>query len=564
MKKLIVCCDGTWNTPDQEEYELPAPTNVLRLYNALSARDAAGNRQLRYYHPGVGTEGGFLARTAGGMYGRGLGQNVMSAYSWLGRHYEPGDKVYLFGFSRGAFTARSLAGMLSHCGLLDLRNAVPPFEDTLKRQTVLAAADAWKRVETAYDEGYRGRQTNWRQSDWDLSEQPGMSIEFIGVWDTVGALGIPNDMAILNLLDNPRNWSFHDVTLGDNTKFARHAIAMDEMRSSFAPTLWTDKDGNVLHDPVPSAGAARVRQVYFPGVHSDVGGGYYECGLADAALQWMIKEAVGVPDGIAFEDSYTKQICPRAQAPIHNSVRGAFKALRTRPRNLPAFDQTDRYSDSAKERLKEAPIFQSPYHEPVRVSQPGGGTRGSDTGETHSSSDRKLNAIGEYTSCTIYAAMPWNPTGVYLEAGVQYRFEAVGEWMDGDITCGPAGTNDGKFQPGEIAQLAGSAVGALESLFKKVTGNDQADFPMTKRYENVPWFSLVGVVANDMKADGTRPEGPNEDGSPPDHQMIPIGRGGNTTVNITASGHLYAFANDAWHFYDNNRGSVTLRITRAS
>src|ERR1041384_6013331 len=117
MKRLIVCCDGTWNTPEQEENNAPCPTNVVRLFNSLADQDANGNEQLNYYHPGVGTDGSLLAKTAGGMYGEGLDKNIKSAYSWLANHYEDGDAIYVFGFSRGAYTVRSLSGLIGRCGL---------------------------------------------------------------------------------------------------------------------------------------------------------------------------------------------------------------------------------------------------------------------------------------------------------------------------------------------------------------------------------------------------------------------------------------------------------------
>lgn len=118
MRNLIVCCDGTWNTPEQREGGVPVPTNVVRLYNALAETDANGNAHLRYYHPGVGTEGSLLDRAVGGGMGVGLDQNIKSAYRWVCDYFQDGDRLFLFGFSRGAYTVRSLAGLLSHCGIL--------------------------------------------------------------------------------------------------------------------------------------------------------------------------------------------------------------------------------------------------------------------------------------------------------------------------------------------------------------------------------------------------------------------------------------------------------------
>lgn len=119
MTNLVVCCDGTWNTAEQRHDGAPVPINVVRLYNAL-ADENKGIKQLKYYHPGVGTEAGWLDRAMGGATGKGLDANIKSAYHWLCRNYQVDADIYLFGFSRGAYTVRSLGGMIARCGLLDL------------------------------------------------------------------------------------------------------------------------------------------------------------------------------------------------------------------------------------------------------------------------------------------------------------------------------------------------------------------------------------------------------------------------------------------------------------
>lgn len=128
--------DGTWNCAEDRDGGVPVPTNVVRMFNAVEDLDAENNPQLKYYHPGVGTDGGWFKRFWEGGVGAGLDRNVMSAYRWLGDHYEPGDRMFIFGFSRGAFTGRSLGGLISKCGLLDLRN--------------LDEKETWRRVNTVY------------------------------------------------------------------------------------------------------------------------------------------------------------------------------------------------------------------------------------------------------------------------------------------------------------------------------------------------------------------------------------------------------------------------------
>jgi hypothetical protein len=519
MKKLIVSCDGTWNTAEQSDNEIPTPTNVVRLHNCLATVSEDGSGQLKYYHPGVGTDGGPLQRALGGAIGLGLDKNIMSAYHWLARHYTEGDQIFLFGFSRGAYTARSLAGLIGRCGLLSLGN--------------LSATESWARVETAYSQGYRKRAPDWRDSAWAVQKP---LITFLGVWDTVGSLGLPDDFALLNLLDKTKNWSFHDTMLGAHIVKARHAVAMDEMRASFTPTLWTDENDHVLNDPDDSG---RVRQLWFPGVHSDVGGGYVECGLSDIALDWMIRQAR--LSGLAFDPAFTKQIRPDHQGLLHDTLKGAFKAMRSRPRNRPLLSDTAAYHPAAPLRDREPPVTQSPYHQPSVCLKPGESS----------------------APIPIYARNHWNETGLFLEEGASYRFKAEGQWLDGNVPCGPGGTKDGKFKFGELVNVASSLFGKLEGAFKKITGNEQADFIGTRRSEQHPWLALIGAVANDGPQHGTNPSG---DGSPYPHLSFLIGEGTPQplVIKLTEAGYLYAYANDAWHFYANNRGSVTLTVTRVA
>lgn len=510
MRNLVVCCDGTWNTPDQKHDGVPVPTNVVRLHNALSETNDVGVRQLRYYHPGVGTEGTWWEKVAGGTVGVGLSSNVMSAYKWLGVTYEPDDRIYLFGFSRGAYTVRSLAGMMCRCGLLDLSG--------------LHDADVWARVKQAYDRGYRKKEqrAEWA-AGWSFhgagDPEPLVRVFFLGVWDTVGALGVPNDMAILNLLDNVKKWAFHDANLSDEVHHARHAVALDEERASFSPSLWMNVEDH-----------ADARQMWFPGVHCDVGGGYAEKGLSDGALKWMIDEAKDCDLG--FHEGMVAQVEPNHLDVLHDSRTGLFEYLRTQPRSVPlvaAENQGTILHDSVIGRQETPPIAQAPYR-----------------------STNRLATAGDSAEVDVFAARIWNETGVYLEAGVTYRFEATGQWVDRNITCGPGGTDDGDFQVGELAHLAGALWGKAEGLFRKLTKNDKADFRGTRREEKMPWFVLVGVVANGGN--------PRKDGTPAPHETFRIGAGGEHSPGT--SGYLYCFANDAWHFYGNNHGSVRLKVTR--
>lgn len=514
MRHLVVCCDGTWNTPDQESGGVPVPTNVVRLYNTLAKKDKDGNEQVKYYHPGVGTEGNWWEKLAGGGAGVGLSKNVMSGYKWLADHYQSDDRIYVFGFSRGAYTARSLAGFVSICGLIDTAD--------------LDEKEKWARVEKAYDKGYmtdkRQLASKWGK-DWKFHKDSAgeLPVYCVGVWDTVGALGIPNDLAILNLFDEPHKYAFHDTKLSDNIKHARHAVAMDEKRASFAPTMWSA----VAHR------ADTVKQIWFPGVHCDVGGGYAQTGLSDGALKWMIDEVKAM--GLHFVQKIEDQIQPNPQDVLHDSYKGLFSHLPSMPRSVPcvAEESFQHFHPSAIARHKVPAITQAPYR------------------ETHTPGDK-------FEYFTIYADQPWNDTGIFLEAGVEYAFAAKGEWLDRDIVSGPDGNPDEK-KFSEIIRAAGTLLGKLEGLFKRITGNAEADFKGTRRIEIAPWFCLMGAIANGGVAEK---DVKKEDIKLKPHETFPIGWGCKHTPK--QSGYLYCFANDAWNFYENNRGSVTLKVKRAS
>jgi len=213
-KRLIVCCDGTWSDADSSEEF----TNVVRLARAIKPNDARADPpipQIVYYQSGVGSEGDKLQHIVGGAVGLGLSRNARDAYAFLANNYCDGDEIFLFGFSRGAYTARSIGGLIGWAGLLH-KGDMDDF------------ALLW--------EGYRLR---------DKPDQPDVRLRFadrhdsvpikcIGVWDTVGSLGIPDHIDILF----QGFYQFHDTNLGLHVENAFHALALDEHRKDFQPTLW--------------------------------------------------------------------------------------------------------------------------------------------------------------------------------------------------------------------------------------------------------------------------------------------------------------------------------------
>jgi uncharacterized protein (DUF2235 family) len=285
-KRLVVCLDGTWNGPDQGRN----PTNVVKIMEAIRPSDAAGTRQITFYDAGVGADGGQIDRMADGFTGRGLEQNVRDGYRFLAHNWEPGDEIYLFGFSRGAFTARSLCGFISACGLLE-------------RCAMRRLLDAWELY----------RLPNEQRPPDKLAAVHAVSrcevkVQCIGVWDTVGALGVPGEL----LQAFNREHQFHDTELCEMVECALHAIAIDEKRGPFGPTLWQKPKGERLKQRA-------VEQVWFPGVHSNVGGSYPDAGLSDVALLWMIRR-VQAHTGLAFDERYiAAQVKPDPMAEIYES-----------------------------------------------------------------------------------------------------------------------------------------------------------------------------------------------------------------------------------------------------
>jgi len=519
MKRLVVCCDGTWNNENVEENGVPSPSNVFKIANALAEAGGDGTVQLKYYHPGVGGEEiGLAAKVMGGMVGAGIGRHICSAYHWLASHYQEGDEIWLFGFSRGAFTVRSLGGFLGR-GLLDLAGLSPK--------------EGWFRVHAAYDKGYRvtgSVRKDWARPDWKFFHAgEAAPVRFVGVWDTVGALGVPDDMELLNVFDRSDEWRFHDTSLGAHVACGRHAMAMDEVRASFTVTRWNNRTGG--DHPTPHQDAL---ELWFPGVHSDVGGGYADSSLSDGALRWMIDEAA--LKGLAFRP-VIQAVRGYAAGPLHNSFKGIFAKLRSRPRNLPALvpGNAEAFHPSALERQEISPLSSPAYHPTV------------------------LLAAGESREVDVFASQQWNATGIYLEAGARYRFSATGEWQDAGDSCDWHGTEGGKFSVGDLARAASSFFGSFEERFKKLTGNESTDFTMTRRVESIPWFAMVGAVANDGTDGDPAVKG---DGSPHAHQYVALADHGTEPLAVGKSGYLFAFPNDVWSLYGNNRGSIRLTVTR--
>ena len=275
-KRLVVCCDGTWNAPEINNPKKNHPTNVLKLTRAIRPVDRSGVVQVVEYVPGIGTHD-IIDRYLGGATGWGISSNIQSAYQFIVNNYRHQDDLYLFGFSRGAYTVRSLSGFISELGLI-------------RKEEMHVFPEAYREYRKPPDQRSKKFGEDFGEiKDPEYSEVP---IYFLGVWDTVGALGAPTPLLyrLTRYL-----FSFHNTKLAPKVKYAYQALALHEVRTHFKPVLWTEKaQGQV------------VEQVWFSGAHSDVGGGLDQHGLADSALLWMKDKAQRT--GLEFNDSYLNQI----------------------------------------------------------------------------------------------------------------------------------------------------------------------------------------------------------------------------------------------------------------
>lgn len=327
-KTIMFCADGTWNgpaEPDQVNSTAPA-TNVFKLFANLAGTDSPGTLMLaneqereltdssgtilqvaKYLH-GVGNSKNYLVQVMGGTIGAGLIVRIVRGYTFISRNYRAGDEIIINGFSRGAYTARALAGMIAAQGLLDATQI-----DLTDKTTAYRLGSA---VWYAHLKNARAANADWlgRIEEFvvDLpafvSQPPPSSqliqapIEAVAVWDTVGSLGIPDFTVQMARVDP---FQFADTELSAVVKCGIHAIAVDELRADFTPTLWDS--------------ASRITQALFPGAHSDVGGGYpvtsNESGLSDSSLVWMTVRLTSL--GVQFAPTPTFATSPSAAGPSH-------------------------------------------------------------------------------------------------------------------------------------------------------------------------------------------------------------------------------------------------------
>lgn len=324
-KRIVICSDGTWNTPDQKDRGKYRPSNVVKIARAVAAFGRDKKPQIVFYDKGVGTGWG-LDRLTGGAFGQGLTNNIKDAYRFIIHNYDDGDELFFFGFSRGAYTVRSTVGLIRNSGLLRKIHAdkLPEAFKLYRREDVAPDSEIAK--------------------DFRKSHSREIKVKFVGVWDTVGALGIP--IHGLKFLTRRRH-QFHDVTLSSYVQNGFHALAIDEKRKAFKPAIWETK----------KLKNQNVEQVWFAGVHTNIGGGYEDSGLSDITFMWMKKKAEEC--GLSFDKFYVqKTVQPNFQGELRNSKKGLFKFFPDYIRSIgKGKNSKEKVHSTALERLSKIPSY---------------------------------------------------------------------------------------------------------------------------------------------------------------------------------------------------------------
>lgn len=578
-KNIALFCDGTGNRGDAMENGKPAATNVYKAYRAATDYPSSGWTQTTWYDEGVGTGTsiqGQLARlfrtianmlpyqaptTVARIYeqgrlalelatGTGITENITQGYRQIVHHYRPGDRIYLFGFSRGAYTARCIAGVISRCGLLRAENI--RYADEV--------VDAYAFGIVRSDPDYLSPQ---QIDPVRFYPRGSVRIAFLGVWDTVASLGLPLWGWWFRKWRVART-SYFDTTASSICDRVRHAISMDERRSQFFVTLFD-------RDPARTASNQQdVQQIWFRGSHAGVGGGYADTGLSDIPLHWMLEEARAA--GLLLDPVPLPPIAPANWlGQVHNQLQRqrAWYLFGTWPRWHPCprpdggesgSSPGDHFGALASSVYQRAALASQQRQERSAAAGPDGEPVPLDPEEM------LFLDPGESALVRARADRQWNRTGLVIEGGGLYRLRPAirkghgSFWRDKDKDpCGAEG------------QEAGSS--------------DLRRFlSWTRRYREpgTRWMELIGTVTHPRKWE-LREEGVGrllryvfwKDPEQLTRALLPLGRhlalGGAADGsadgvvylrNEAASGMLYLFANDAWLFYANNTGAIDLLVER--
>lgn len=375
MKRIAIFCDGTWNRHDAANQ-----TNVVRMSQSVKLTDETGDRprtQQVFYLLGVGSGRGSnwaaraLDKVAGGAFGWGLMENIVDAYRNLIFCYEPGDEIYIFGFSRGAYTARSLAGLIRFCGIPPRTNVHRIGEAIMRYRNRTKESRPDDPYHLLFRSGFSPfTATSETEYQWRIKARPGLcvkvNIAYMGVWDTVGAMGVPGFISFAPILN--KSYQFHDTDLSHTVLSARHAVAIDERRLTFPPTLWGNLDRlnkQQLEVQPEETLADRpredwpYRQEWFPGDHAAVGGGGDQLGLSSYAFDWIVEGAAKA--GLCFDPAVVASFKEHAniRAPVQGkSKKGMMgKMLESLSKDREGPDVVTHVSDTTIARVKADPTY---------------------------------------------------------------------------------------------------------------------------------------------------------------------------------------------------------------
>ncbi|MCJ1476364.1 hypothetical protein MMC13_005030 [Lambiella insularis] len=430
-KRIILACDGTWLNTDNglEKGQLAIPSNVTRISRALKAESFDGIPQVVHYTAGVGTSGGALSRIVGGATAEGISTNIRAGYDFISQNYVDGDEIFLLGFSRGAFTARSVAGLIDNVGVLT--KAGLPYLDVI-----------FKDFENRANPNYVSSYPNIPFPNKTSSNNPiykkelqrrklsrlGVPIKAVAVWETVGTsqlltrLDVEQYLMITGSLGIPRvpwleavglqssavkEYTFFDTSLGNCIENAFQALALDERRAAFQPTVWEKGRNN----------KTTLRQVWFPGVHSNVGGGYDDQEVANITLAWMIAQ---LEPFLEFNEGYIREqykdnrsyylqsnqdVRPWSFGEIYNSSKGLYMIGGTTTRTPGAYTRMD--SQTGRPTSKPLRDTNEYIHPSVRARTELGGPGVEDRGIYDS------KALDDYILKVSASRVPGQPLAVW-------------------------------------------------------------------------------------------------------------------------------------------------------
>ncbi|OHX36705.1 hypothetical protein BJL95_02170 [Methylomonas sp. LWB] len=367
-KNIVLCSDGTGNKGGYG-----SDSNVYKTYKAVDVTSGKAH-QFTFYDQGVGTDKSDTSKNKywtamSGAFGFGFQKNVLHLYHFLARCYVPGDNIFLFGFSRGAATVRAFAGFLNACGLIDPKHFLKT--DGSIDSAVLSGLV--KQAMTCYGTGNPNQHQQFKKQfafqDPNHAPDGNLKIHFVGVWDTVSALGFPKDFSVLLqgfgrsmdwLTDHSPWWkhSFYDYKLNNAIQNAYHAISIDDDRETFHPLVWDERDYDHY-----------VEQVWFAGVHSNVGGGYPRTGMSDVALVWMLEKAMA--HGLVIYDDVLASYRDGANIydKLYDSRDGLAMYYRYGPRNLAELSKDSKTGKWLLKNDADIAIHRSAFRKILEVSE---------------------------------------------------------------------------------------------------------------------------------------------------------------------------------------------------